>query len=89
MGGGMRPSANTTIDATCRLAPTPPCTLQDERTSAAPDIPTAIEQGFPDIVADNWFGLLAPAGTPEIARSSLVFTAYEINRLGEVSSLKG
>jgi Tripartite tricarboxylate transporter family receptor len=36
-----------------------------ERTSAAPNIPTAIEQGFPDIVADNWFGLLAPAGTPE------------------------
>jgi tripartite-type tricarboxylate transporter receptor subunit TctC len=36
-----------------------------ERTSAAPSIPTAIEQGFPDIVADNWFGLLAPAGTPE------------------------
>jgi tripartite-type tricarboxylate transporter receptor subunit TctC len=36
-----------------------------ERTSAAPDIRTAIEQGFPDIVADNWFGLLAPAGTPE------------------------
>jgi tripartite-type tricarboxylate transporter receptor subunit TctC len=36
-----------------------------ERTNAAPGIPTAIEQGFPDIVADNWFGLLAPAGTPE------------------------
>jgi tripartite-type tricarboxylate transporter receptor subunit TctC len=36
-----------------------------ERTSAASNIPTAIEQGFPDIVADNWFGLLAPAGTPE------------------------
>ena len=35
-----------------------------ERTSAAPSIRTAIEQGFPDIVADNWFGLLAPAGTP-------------------------
>src|SRR5262245_46829826 len=36
-----------------------------ERTSAAPEIRTAIEQGFPDVVADNWFGLLAPAGTPE------------------------
>src|SRR5215472_11886688 len=23
------------------------------------------EQGFSDIVADNWYGLLAPAGTPE------------------------
>jgi len=42
-----------------------------ERTSAAPNIPTAIEQGFTDIVADNWFGLLAPAGTPETVIATL------------------
>ena len=42
-----------------------------ERTSAAPGIPTATEQGFPDIVADNWFGLLAPAGTPEAVITTL------------------
>lgn len=42
-----------------------------ERTSAAPNIPTAIEQGFPDIVADNWFGLLAPAGKPEAVINTL------------------
>src|SRR5215831_7643761 len=42
-----------------------------ERTSAAPSIRTAIEQGFPDIVADNWFGLLAPAGTPPAVIATL------------------
>src|SRR5262249_49474687 len=42
-----------------------------ERTSTPPDIHTGIEQGFPDIVADNWFGLLAPAGTPETVIATL------------------
>jgi tripartite-type tricarboxylate transporter receptor subunit TctC len=29
-----------------------------------PDVATLAEQGFPDTVADNWYGLLAPAKTP-------------------------
>jgi tripartite-type tricarboxylate transporter receptor subunit TctC len=36
-----------------------------ERSSVAPDIPTIAEQGNPDFNAVAWFGLLAPAGTPE------------------------
>lgn len=36
-----------------------------ERSAAAPDIPTFSELGYPDIVAYNWVGLSAPAGTPE------------------------
>jgi len=35
-----------------------------ERSSAAPDIPTIAEAGFPGYEAVQWFGLLAPAGTP-------------------------
>ena len=34
-----------------------------ERLSAAPDMPTAIESGYKDFVASNWFALAAPAGT--------------------------
>jgi len=34
------------------------------RTAIAPDIPTVAEQGLPGFEAGNWFGLLAPAGTP-------------------------
>ena len=35
-----------------------------KRVSAAPDIPTIAEAGVPGYEADNWSGLLAPAGTP-------------------------
>jgi tripartite-type tricarboxylate transporter receptor subunit TctC len=33
------------------------------RNAALPDVPTLAEQGFADTVADNWYGLLAPAKT--------------------------
>lgn len=35
-----------------------------KRVSTAPDIPTIAEAGVPGFEADNWSGLLAPAGTP-------------------------
>jgi len=35
-----------------------------ERSPLTPDIPTLAEQGYPDIVAVNWWGVLVPAGTP-------------------------
>lgn len=35
------------------------------RSPIAPDVPTMQEAGFPDFSADAWFGLVAPAGTPE------------------------
>ena len=34
------------------------------RNAALPDVPMLSEQGFADTVADNWYGLLAPARTP-------------------------
>jgi tripartite-type tricarboxylate transporter receptor subunit TctC len=36
-----------------------------ERSAIAPDIPTVAEQGYPGFNAVAWFGLLAPAGTPD------------------------
>ena len=38
--------------------------MSKQRTSLAPDIPSATEAGLPDWVAFGWFGLAAPAGTP-------------------------
>jgi tripartite-type tricarboxylate transporter receptor subunit TctC len=35
------------------------------RLKAAPHLPTAVEQGFPDVVAPNFIGLYFPAGTPK------------------------
>jgi tripartite-type tricarboxylate transporter receptor subunit TctC len=34
-----------------------------KRSSVMPDLPTVAELGFPDIVAENWYGFYAPAGT--------------------------
>ncbi len=36
------------------------------RSSAAPDIPTVAEAGVPKYEMSQWYGLLAPAGTPAI-----------------------
>src|SRR4051812_15723877 len=35
------------------------------RLAAAPELPTAVEQGFPDIVAPNFIGVFAPASVPK------------------------
>ncbi len=35
-----------------------------KRLAAAPEIPTAAEQGLPDLVSPNFIGIYAPAGTP-------------------------
>src|SRR5215212_3354422 len=35
-----------------------------ERSDLFPDVPTLVEQGFPDTVADQWGAVLAPAKTP-------------------------
>lgn len=36
----------------------------DKRISLAPDVPTMTEGGVPGIDIDNWWAILAPAGTP-------------------------
>ncbi len=36
-----------------------------KRLAAAPELPTAVEQGFPDLVAPNFIGIYAPAGVPK------------------------
>ena len=41
-----------------------------ERLKAAPDIPTAIEQGVPDMIGQLFLGIFAPAATPK-ARSTM------------------
>ncbi len=38
--------------------------LGTKRKADLPDVPTGVEQGMPELVAVNYYGLLAPAGTP-------------------------
>jgi tripartite-type tricarboxylate transporter receptor subunit TctC len=35
-----------------------------ERAAAAPDVPTTAKAGMPDMIIENWYGMVAPAGTP-------------------------
>ena len=43
----------------------PLAVLAEKRFSAAPDIPSSVEVGFPGLDANVWFGLMAPAKTPK------------------------
>jgi tripartite-type tricarboxylate transporter receptor subunit TctC len=36
-----------------------------QRAPSAPDVPTTAEVGMPDLLIENWYGMIAPAGTPE------------------------
>jgi tripartite-type tricarboxylate transporter receptor subunit TctC len=36
--------------------------LGRERLSALPDVPTSTELGYPTVIMENWYGLLAPTG---------------------------
>ena len=38
--------------------------LDTRRNASAPQVPTSAEAGMPQLVAVNWYALLAPAGTP-------------------------
>ncbi len=35
------------------------------RTEWAPEVPTIVESGYPDVASDAWFGVLAPRNTPK------------------------
>jgi tripartite-type tricarboxylate transporter receptor subunit TctC len=35
-----------------------------KRIAALPDVPTTAEVNYPRVISDNWYGLVAPAGTP-------------------------
>jgi tripartite-type tricarboxylate transporter receptor subunit TctC len=35
-----------------------------QRVPSAPDVPTTVEAGMPDLQTENWYGMVAPAKTP-------------------------
>jgi tripartite-type tricarboxylate transporter receptor subunit TctC len=42
-----------------------------ERAPTAMEVPTTAEAGMPDLLAENWYGMVAPAGTPPAIVASL------------------
>jgi tripartite-type tricarboxylate transporter receptor subunit TctC len=60
--------------------------LGTERLASLPDVPTAVELGYPDMVMENWYGLLAPAGiAPDLAKKleTAALTAIKSPRMQE------
>ncbi|MFZ3351299.1 MAG: tripartite tricarboxylate transporter substrate binding protein [Xanthobacteraceae bacterium] len=49
-----------------------------ERTPLLPDLPTTKEAGFPDMIMENWYGLLFPAGTPKDVRDRIERAAFAV-----------
>ncbi|URI11759.1 tripartite tricarboxylate transporter substrate binding protein [Aquincola tertiaricarbonis] len=48
------------------------------RSPLAPDVPTVVELGYPDLVADNYFGVSAPAGLPKDITDKLAAALNEV-----------
>jgi tripartite-type tricarboxylate transporter receptor subunit TctC len=42
-----------------------------QRAKALPDVPTVAESGYPGFEVETWFGLVAPAGTPQAVVAQL------------------
>src|SRR5258706_7390169 len=42
-----------------------------ERSPVLPNVPTMVESGVPNFEAGSWFGIFAPAGTPEAVIAEL------------------
>jgi len=57
-----------------------------KRFAAAPEVPTMIEQGFPDFEAVAWIGFLAPGGTP---RPVIERYNREIVRIANTPDVRG
>jgi tripartite-type tricarboxylate transporter receptor subunit TctC len=51
-----------------------------ERAPTAMDVPTTAEVGMPGLLAENWYGMVAPAGTPPAVVAALNRIATEAMR---------
>jgi tripartite-type tricarboxylate transporter receptor subunit TctC len=49
----------------------------EQRIDAAPEIPTAFEMGYPDLIAQLFVGLFASAGTPDVVVKTLAAATQE------------
>jgi len=56
-----------------------------KRATAAPDIPTIAEQGFPGFQVDSWYAVFVPAKTP---KSIIVQLNRELNRIVALPDVK-
>jgi tripartite-type tricarboxylate transporter receptor subunit TctC len=51
-----------------------------QRAPTAPEVPTTAEAGMPELRIENWYGMIAPAGTPQEVVNALNKAALEAMR---------
>ena len=59
--------------------------LTEKRHPFMPEVPTMIEQGYPDFVMSNWVGIVAAAGTPKPVVNKLAAEVTRILKLPDVA----
>ncbi|MFF7398414.1 Bug family tripartite tricarboxylate transporter substrate binding protein [Achromobacter sp. NPDC008082] len=57
----------------------------ERRLAELPDVPTMAEAGVKDMVVTAWFGLIAPAGTPEDVVAKLYAATRDVVRSPDIS----
>jgi tripartite-type tricarboxylate transporter receptor subunit TctC len=57
-----------------------------ERSPLLPDVPTSAELGYPGMLMNNWYGMLAPAGTPTAVIASLEQTMKETMKSPQIAA---
>jgi tripartite-type tricarboxylate transporter receptor subunit TctC len=55
-----------------------------KRVPSLPDVPTTAEAGMPEVQAENWYGMVAAAGTPPAIVAKLHSAAVEAMRSSDV-----
>ncbi|WP_164919643.1 tripartite tricarboxylate transporter substrate binding protein [Hansschlegelia zhihuaiae] len=58
-----------------------------ERSKALPDVPTMGESGYPDFDVSAWFGLMAPAGTPDAVIQKVAAVSADAVKSPDVTKL--
>jgi tripartite-type tricarboxylate transporter receptor subunit TctC len=82
----------TFLDVTAVLAQVNAGTLRaialaaPERAPSAPNVPTTAEVGLPGLLAENWYGMVAPANTPPQIVAALNKAALEAMKDSAVSA---
>lgn len=82
--GFATPSSVLQYIRTGRLQPV--AVASERRIAVAPDVPTFVEGGVPDVFVDVWYGMLAPAGTPASAVNTLTRALASVLGNAEVRS---